>query len=276
MGIDAHQHFWQFTEAEYGWITANALVPLERDFLPADLRPLLDAHGIDGTVAVQARQTEEETRWLLSLADAHPWIRAVVGWVDLRAPDVAERLAALAHPRLAGLRHVVQDEPDGFLADSAFRDGVRQVGRAGLVYDVLVYGRQMPQAADFCAALDAQPLVLDHLGKPDIAGGDGLDTWRAALAELGAMEHVTAKASGLVTEAHWSTWTPADLVPFLDAALDAFGPGRLMFGSDWPVCTLAAPYDRVRAAVADWAAPLSADERAALFGGTAARVYGAG
>ena len=273
MRIDAHQHFWSYSAEHYGWIVDNGLTALERDFLPADLRPLLDAHGIDGTVAVQAQQSEEETRWLLGLADDHDWIRGVVGWTDLRAPDRAERIAALAHPRLVGIRHVVQDEADGFMEGEEFREGVRAVGAAGLVYDVLILGRQMDEAAELCGALDGQRLVLDHVGKPDIAGGAGMEAWGAALAALGAMDHVTVKLSGLVTEADWKRWTEADLVPVLDAALEAFGPGRVMFGSDWPVCTLAASYDRVHGVVERWASGLSEDERAALFGGTARKVY---
>jgi len=154
-----------------------------------------------------------------------------------------------------------------------FREGVRAVGAAGLVYDVLILGRQMDEAAELCGALDGQRLVLDHVGKPDIAGGAGMQAWGAALAALGAMEHVTVKLSGLVTEADWKRWTEADLVPVLDAALEAFGPGRVMFGSDWPVCTLAASYDRVHGVVERWASGLSEDERAALFGGTARKVY---
>lgn len=273
MRIDAHQHFWSYSAEQYGWIVDNGLTALERDFLPEHLRPLLDAQRIDGTIAVQARQSEEETRWLLELAGAHDWIRGVVGWVDLRSPDRSERIAAQAHPKLVGMRHVVQDEPDGFMAQPAFREGVRAVGAAGLVYDVLVYGRQMGEAVDLCGAHGDQRLVLDHAGKPEIKGGTGMDAWCAALRSLGAMEHVTVKLSGLVTEADWEGWTEADLVPVLDAALEAFGPKRLMFGSDWPVCTLAAGYERVHEVVEGWASSLADHERAALFGGTALEVY---
>lgn len=276
MRIDAHQHFWSFSNEEYGWIVENSLAPLERDFLPGDLRPLLEGAGVDGTVAVQARQSEEETRWLCGLSEKADWIRGVVGWADLRSRDVADRIADLAHPRLVGMRHVVQDEPDGFLAQPDFRAGVRAVGAAGLVYDVLVFGRQMGEAVEFCGALDGQALVLDHVGKPDIKGGTGMEAFRKGLRALRPMEHLSCKLSGLVTEADWEGWTEDDLRPVLDAALEAFGPERVMFGSDWPVCTLAADYGRVHGVVQGWSDALTQDERAALFGGNALRVYGLG
>ena len=278
MRIDAHQHFWNYDAAEYGWIADNGLDALARSFGPEDLRPLLDAKNIDGCIAVQARQTLEESRWLLGLAREHPWILGVVGWADLASPGLAADLDELGQvsqessDRLVGLRHVVQDEAPGFLDQTAFREGVREVGRRGLTYDVLVFARQMSEAARFCADLSGQQLVLDHIGKPEIAGGR-LDGWLEPMKELGRMDHVTVKLSGLVTEADHSAWTDADLRPFLDATLEAFGPARLMAGSDWPVCTLAAPHAETFRIVEDWAAPLSDSERASIFGGCAAAAY---
>lgn len=278
MRIDAHQHLWAFDEAEYGWIVEAGLEGLRRDFLGADLEALLEAHGIDGSVAVQARQTEEETRFLLESARAHPRILGVVGWVDLadeRArEDALDRFGA--DPLLVGVRHVVQDEPDGFLDHPAFRAGVAALGGRGLVYDLLVYERQLEEALRFVDALpDGLPIVLDHIAKPRIADG-ALEPWRERFTDLARRPNVTCKVSGLVTEADHAAWTEDGLRPYLDVALEAFGPGRLMFGSDWPVATLAATYGRWLGVVEAWAAPLSEEERAALFGGTAARVYGVG
>ena len=269
--IDAHQHFWRYDPAEYGWID-DSLAALKRDFLPADVQPLMTAAGFDGCVAVQARQTEEETRWLLSLADAHPFILGVVGWVDLTAPDVAARLERLAHRRLVGIRHIVQAEPDGFLAREDVRRGIAALERRRLAFDMLVYARQLPDAAAFAAAFPRHRLVLDHLGKPDIRG-DGFNVWYREVRRLAALPHVCAKLSGLVTEARWAAWTPETLRPYIDAALDCFGADRLMIGSDWPVCTVAGDYEAVTAAVADAVSALSAAERDAVLGVTAQRFW---
>ena len=255
MQVDAHQHFWFFDAEEYAWIVDNGLDALRRDFLPEDLKPILDAHGIDGTVAVQARQSLAETEWLLALASQHPWILGVVGWVDLAGGDVAEEVARLrglpGGARLVGMRHVIQDEPDGFMDAAAFRSGVRELGALGLTYDLLIHERQAAEAVRFCAALDGQPIVLDHFGKPLIKDGV-LEPWAGAIKELGAMPHVSVKLSGLVTEADWSAWTPDDLRPYIDVVMGAFGEERVMFGSDWPVCTLAGDYSAVRAAAEPW------------------------
>ena len=270
--IDAHQHFWRYDAARYGWIDGT-MTALRRDFLPDDLAPLMRADGVDATIAVQARQDDEETAWLLDLAARHPFIRGVVGWVDLQAADVEGRVERLAEtPRLVGLRHVVQAEPDGFLHRSAFHRGIAAVERSDLVYDILIHARQLPEAVRFAAAFPRQRFVLDHLGKPDVRGG-GLQEWQRRLHELAALPNVWCKLSGLVTEADWRAWTPAQLRPYLDAALDAFGPSRLMFGSDWPVCTVAATYRQVVALVRDAIAEYSADEQAHMLGKTAEEVY---
>ena len=286
MRIDAHQHFWNYDAAEYGWIADNGLDALARSFGPRDLRPLLDAKGIDGCIAVQARGTLGESRWLLELAHGNPWILGVVGWADLVSPELSADLDGLEElsrcsedpsgdrsgSRLVGLRHVVQDEADGFLDQEIFRRGVREVGRRGLTYDVLVFARQMAEAVRFCEALPGQRFVLDHIGKPEIAKGR-LDGWLEPLKELGRMDHVSVKLSGLVTEADHVGWTDDDLRPFLDATLEAFGPSRLMAGSDWPVCTLAATHGETFRLLEDWAAPLTDSERASLFGGAAEAAY---
>ena len=273
MRIDAHQHFWSYSPEQYGWI-GEGMEVLARDFGPEHLAPELEAATLDGAITVQARQDLEETRWMLSMAREHPFLRGVVGWVDLCSEEVTVQLDELgADPHLVGIRHVLQDEPDdGFMLRPDFQRGIGAMAGRGLVYDLLVFPRHLPNAVQLVDAFPEQPFVLDHLAKPPIAKGE-LEPWRADLRRLAEREHVCCKVSGMVTEADWARWRPDDLVPYMDAALEAFGPDRLMFGSDWPVCTLAAPYQAVHAVVADWGARLSEDERASLFGECAARVY---
>jgi L-fuconolactonase len=270
--FDAHLHFWHYDPIEYGWIDGT-MAALRRDFLPADAQAVMRCAGVDACVAVQARQTLEETRWLLELADAHPFIAGVVGWVDLQAEDAAAQIDSVAHhPRLVGIRHIVQSEPDDFFGRPAFRRGVARLARAGLSYDILVYARQLPAAVSFAAAFPDQHFVLDHLGKPDVRHGEYRE-WRAELDRLAALPHVWCKLSGLVTEADWRKWTHGMLRPYLDAALDAFGPSRVMMGSDWPVCTLAASYSAVLDLLESAVSEYSEDERAQILGGTARRFW---
>jgi L-fuconolactonase len=270
--VDAHVHFWRYDPAEYGWID-DALAPLRRDFLPPDLAPLAAAAGIDGVVAVQARQSLDETAFLLDLADRHPLVRGVVGWIDLQVDDVAAQVARFRGRPLVGLRHVVQDEPDdAFLLRPAFVRGVAALEDLGLAYDLLIRPRQLGAASELAARLPRQRFVLDHLAKPDIAGG-GLTAWEPGLRRLADRPNVLAKLSGLVTEADWSTWTPETLRPYLDVAWDAFGPDRLMVGSDWPVCTVAGPYGRVVGAAAAYVSDRPARERDAVLGDNAARFW---
>ena len=272
--IDAHQHFWRYRPETHGWIT-DALAVLKRDFLPEDLGPLLRAQGLDGCVAVQAAQSLDETRFLLALADAHPFVKAVVGWVDLLSPDLERELDAFAaHRHFRGVRHVAQDEPDdGWLARPGVVRGVGTLRRFDLTYDILVYARQLPAAFALARALPDQPFVVDHLAKPEIRA-KRLEPWRSDIRRLAALPHVHCKLSGLVTEAAWDRWTPADLQPYLEVALDAFGPDRVMIGSDWPVCLLAGDYPGVLGVVRQFIGSLSDDEQAAVLGGSAARFYG--
>jgi L-fuconolactonase len=248
---------------------------LRRDFLPADLAPALEQAGIDGCIAVQARSSAVETEFLLALSREHPFVRGVVGWVDLQMPGVADELARLAEePRLCGVRHVVQDEPDpAFLDRPAFRRGVAALARHGLVYDVLVYPRQLEAAGRFVAALPEQPLVLDHLAKPAIARGERRE-WERGFRALGAFPNLACKLSGLVTEAAWNAWKPSDFAFYLDVAFETFGEDRLLFGSDWPVCLLAArDYGAVHELVHGWSQRLSSTARDKLFGANAQRIY---
>ena len=274
MRVDAHQHFWRYDPAEYDWI-GEGMERLARNYLPADLAPLLTAEGIAGSVAVQARQTIEETRWLLGLAAKHPAILGVVGWVDLRSSEVREQLREFAaNPRFVGVRHVVQNEPDvRFLLGEAFVGGLRQLHGFGLTYDLLLFPPQLPAAVELAGMMPEQPFVLDHLAKPLIKPGI-LDPWQADLRALACHPNVSCKLSGLVTEAAWQGWKRADFAPYLEVALEAFGPKRLMLGSDWPVCLLAAEYPDVVGIVTDFIARLSDSEQALILGSTASRFYG--
>jgi L-fuconolactonase len=266
--IDTHQHFWRYRADEYAWIGED-MSAIRRDFLPGDAKREMDAAGVSACVAVQVRQTLDETRWFLELARQHPFIAGVVGWVDLQSPAVGDDLDAFAgEGRLVGIRHIVQGEPDGFMGWPAFRRGLGALQARGIPYDILVYARQLGAAVDLVDALPDQRFLLDHLGKPDIRGG-GYDAWRRDFDRLAERPNVWCKLSGLVTEAEWRGWTPAMLRPYLDRALEAFGPRRLMVGSDWPVCTVAATYAETMSLVFDALADYSADERAAVLSGTA-------
>ena len=266
--IDSHQHFWRYSPAEYDWID-ESMAAIRRDFLPEDAKREMDAAGVGAGVVVQVRQTVEETRWLLELADAHPFIAGVVGWVDLQSPAVGDEIDLVtAHPALVGNRHIVQAEPDDFLARPAFRRGIAALTARDLPYDVLVYARQIAAADALVSQHPNQRFLLDHLGKPDIRGGH-YDVWRRDFDRLATRPNVWCKLSGLVTEADWRRWTPGQLRPYLDRALEAFGPARLMVGSDWPVCTLAASYGETMALVLDALTEYAADEQAQVLSGTA-------
>jgi L-fucono-1,5-lactonase len=273
MKIDAHHHFWQFDAAQYGWINESMGV-LRCDFLPADLEQEIAAAGIDGVVTVHARQTLEETRWLLDLAEEHEFIRGVVGWVPLADPDIREQLDSLARvPALKGVRHVVQDEPDeSFLVGDAFNAGVDALVKHGLVYDILIYERQLPQAIQFVDRHPQQVFVLDHLAKPQVRKTI-VRPWREHIRQLAQRENVYCKVSGLTTEADWQSWTEEQLSVYLDTVLEAFGAKRLMFGSDWPVCLLATTYGGWHDLVRRHFAGLSAEEQSRIFGHTAVDVY---
>jgi L-fuconolactonase len=272
--IDAHQHFWRYGAREYGWIDAR-MGRIARDFLPADLAPELEATGFDGCIAVQARASAVESAFLLGLAREHAFVRGVVGWVDLCSPAVARELARFeGEPLLKGVRHPVQDEPDErFLLRPDFLGGMRALARFELVYELLVHPRHLEVARRFAAQFPEQAMVLDHLAKPAIARGER-DPWERQIRALAELPHVSCKLSGLITEARWNAWRPADFRFYLDVALDAFGEERLMFGSDWPVCLLAAAsYRDVAELVLAWSEGLTPAARAKLFGLNAARIY---
>jgi L-fuconolactonase len=272
MRIDSHHHFGRYDPAQYPWIRPEW--PIRRDYLPSDLEPLLSAGGFDGSIAVQARSSLEESRWLLELAERHAVVMGVVGWVDLRSPELEEQLTPLAtHPRFVGVRHVVQDEPDDrFLVRQDFLRGMRVLEPFRLVYDLLVFPRQLPAAIELAQQCAHQVFVLDHLAKPPIREGI-VCPWREHVHELARSPNVSCKVSGLVTESRWQDWERDDFRPYLDVVFEAFGPDRVLFGSDWPVCLLAASYPQVCDLVEAYTRPFKAEDRAKFFGGNAARIY---
>jgi L-fuconolactonase len=270
--IDAHQHFWNYDPEEYEWID-DSMASLRANFLPPDLSAELAGAGVIGTVAVQARQTITETKWLLELATENSFIRGVVGWAPIADPSFPKLLEALAdHPKLVGLRHVVQAEPDGFLSAAAFNDGIAALGSANLIYDILIVERQLSEAIEFVDRHPKQIFVLDHIAKPCIAENE-LEPWAESISELAKRENVYCKLSGMVTEANWHNWTAASLRPYVDVVLEAFGPRRLMVGSDWPVCIVASSYRRWFETLSELLAHLSSHERARVFAGTATEAY---
>ena len=270
--IDAHHHLWHYSTAEYAWID-DRMTALRRDFLPADLVLELAKTGVDGAVTVQARQTLEETRWLLELARSCEAIRGVVGWAPLAAPDFKAAVSALAtDPKLVGLRHIVQAEPEGFLDGLDFNRGVDAMQQIGLVYDVLIVESQLDEAIRFVDRHPRQPFVLDHIAKPKIATAE-IEPWQTRIRELSKRSNVCCKLSGMVTEDSWSSWSIESLRPYLDTVVEAFGTDRLMAGSDWPVCLLATSYPRWWQVLRDYFANFSDDERAKIFGATVTRIY---
>ncbi len=273
MRIDAHQHFWRYNPDEYGWID-DSMARLRRDFLPEDLKRETEAAGFDGAIAVQTRQTLEETRWLLELAASSLHVLGVVGWVDLRSPNVRSQLAEFAgNPKFLGVRHIVQSEPDDrFLLQPEFLRGIAALEEFDLSYDILIYPRHLPVAAEFVKRFPRQRFVLDHVAKPLIKSGS-LQPWQSGIRELAQNTNVFCKLSGLVTEADWKNWKAFDFEPYLNVALESFGRDRLMIGSDWPVCTVAASYSEVMGVVVEYLGKYPNDVREAILGGNAARFW---
>jgi L-fuconolactonase len=273
MRIDAHQHFWIYNSSEYAWLD-DSMASLRRDFLPKDLKTELDRSGFEGCVAVQVRQTIEETNWLLDLASESSFVRGVVGWVDLRSPQLQSELQALANqPKLVGVRHIVQSEPDDhFLLQSEFLHGVSLLEKHDLTYDILIYEKHLPVAIEFVRKFPRQRFVLDHLAKPRIRE-KLIHPWAERIGELAAFPNVYCKLSGLVTEADWEYWKPEQLTPYLDVAMECFGSDRLMMGSDWPVCTVAASHARAVDAIRQYLDRFPAAVREKVFGANAQSFY---
>jgi L-fuconolactonase len=271
--IDAHHHLWTFSAAEYGWISDQMAV-LRHDFLPDDLHKVMAQAGINGSVAVQARQNVEETRWLLELAGQHDFMKGVVGWAPLIDAGVAAELEKFAgNPKLKGIRHVLQDEPDErYMLRDDFNRGISELKRFNLAYDVLIFERHLPQTIQFVDKHPNQVFVVDHLAKPRVRF-HAVSPWAENLRELSKRPNVYCKISGLATEADHKKWTEQQLDVYIETVLSAFGPERVMFGSDWPVCLLAISYRRWAELVGDRLAKLSADEQARVWSGTAIEAY---
>lgn len=271
--IDAHHHLWRYTKEEYGWI-GPGMEALARDFLSGDIENELKACGIAGTIVVQAQQTIVETDWLLSVTESSQVIRGVVGWAPLCSGELGRVLEKWSsQKKLKGLRHVIQDEPDcEFMLRQDFNAGVSALQGTGLVYDILIYERHLRAAIAFVDRHPEQVFVLDHVAKPRIKDGT-MEPWRSEIVELAKRENVYCKVSGMMTESNWRTWTAEDLRPYFEVALSAFGPKRLMFGSDWPVCLLAASYRKWFDTVKEFVSPLTGGEQALILGEVARAVY---
>lgn len=273
MVIDAHQHFWQYDANRHAWISEEMKV-IQGDFLPEDLAPILQKNGINGCIAVQADQTLAETDFLIDLAKKHDFIKGVVGWVDLRADDVDDVLEQYAENKIVkGFRHIVQSETDiEFMLRPKFKAGISALGLFDFTYDILIFHDQLDQAIQLVKLFPDQKFVLDHIAKPDIKSGEFV-TWQTNIKKLALHQNVFCKISGMVTEAEWKTWKPTDFKVYLDTVVKAFGTERLMYGSDWPVCLVAATYEEQLGIVSDYFAGFSTLEKKKIMGGNASKFY---
>jgi L-fuconolactonase len=272
MRIDAHQHFWKFNPVRDAWITEKMSV-IRKDFLPTDLEPLLIQNNIDGCIAVQADQSEQETEFLLQQATRHSFIKGVVGWVDFRSKNITERLSWFSHFKIVkGFRHIVQAEPNGFLEDETFLNGIKKLDKHSFTYDILIYPHQLKEAFDFVQKFPNQKFVIDHLAKPCIKKGE-IDDWKKNIFPFRSLENVSCKISGMVTEADWGNWKAKDFIPYLDVILECLGTKRLIYGSDWPVCLLAATYELQLHIVEDYISQLSDSEKNNIMGENARVFY---
>lgn len=274
MKIDSHQHFWEYTPAEYGWISEQHAA-IKRDFLPSDLDPLLETNGIDACIAVQARQSIEETRWLLEIADSNLKVKGVVGWLPLCTSELISSLDQFSNnPRLVGVRHVIHDEKDDdFILRKDFNRGIQELGLRNLVYDILIFEKHLPQTIEFVDQHPNLQFVVDHIAKPRIST-DAFDTsWQKNIVELGKRENVACKVSGMVTEVVDPQWNSDLLEPYIQTVIKAFGPSRLLAGSDWPVCLLRAEYTLWYRTLCLAIKSLSEDEQSDILGETATRIY---
>lgn len=275
MRIDAHQHFWQLGQFDYSWLEKPGMERICRNFLPADLKPLLDATQIDRSIFVQTQHNVADNRWVLKLAEQSDWLAGVVGWVDLASPKCEEQLLEFVdHPKFVGIRHVTQDEPDeNFIVREEVLRGLAVLEKHEVPFDLLFYVQHLRHAPTLARRLPNLKMVIDHCSKPKIKNRQ-IDDWRRDLQAAAKFPNIFCKLSGLITEADWQNWKPADLKPYIDIALDCFGPQRCMYGSDWPVCLLAGSYERVVGALEECISDLSPTEQDAIFRGTATRFYG--
>ena len=274
MRVDAHQHFWIYEPVRDAWID-NSMQVIRRDFLPADLSGHLEKHNIDGCIAVQADQSEDETNFLLKLADENPWISGVVGWVDLMALDIEQKLEHYASfPKLKGFRHIVEAEPDDhFMLGDTFQRGISFLANFNFTYDVLIFPKQLWAAIQMVENFPEQNFVLDHIAKPDIKNGV-MEPWASEIKEIAKNENLYCKVSGIITEADHQNWNRDEIYPYLDVIFEAFGTDRLLYGSDWPVCLLAGSYEQVYQLIEKYVADFSEQEKAKIFGDNSAKIYG--
>lgn len=273
MKIDAHQHFWQYDREKHAWIDEEMKI-IRRDFPPNDLFPLLQGAEIDGTVAVQADETWRETEYLLDQASQYPWIKAVVGWVDIGNPKIGDYLdIASESPKLKGFREILQSRKPDYMLRSEFIKGIHLLGKRGFTYDILIFPEHLDASLQLVSKCPNQPFVIDHLAKPKIKTGEWKE-WRKKMALLAERELVYCKLSGMITEADLKKWTYEDILPYMEIALELFGPQKLMYGSDWPVCLIAGEYERVWEAINRFTDALSAGEKEKILGGTAREFYG--
>jgi len=274
--IDAHQHFWQRSQPfDYAWLDAPDLSPIRRDYLPDDLKPHLDTTGVRQSIFVQTQHSVAENRWVLGMAEQNDWLAGVVGWVDLASEVCEEQLLEFQnHPKFVGVRHITQDElDDDFIVRPGVLRGLKVLEKHGMPFDLLFYVRHLKHVDQLARELPGLPMVINHLAKPRIRDRS-MEDWLPAFKVASRHENVFCKLSGMITEADWVHWKPADLKPYVDAALEHFGPSRCMYGSDWPVCELAGSYERVYAALREALGDLSEEETFEILEGTARRFYG--
>ena len=273
MRIDSHQHFWKYNPSEYSWISDQMKV-LKRDFLPDDLLPELKGIKFDGSITVQARQSLEETRWLLDIAGKHEFVKGVVGWIDLNSEEAAIQLMEFVNSRkFVGVRHVLQDENDDrFMLSESFIRGIRMLGEYDLVYEILILPKHLSYADELVAGFPGHKFVLDHLAKPLIKDGS-MSPWKENMQKIARYPNVYCKLSGMVTEAQWKEWKREDFIPYLDVVFEAFGPSRLMIGSDWPVCTISSSYNKTMKLVLDYIKPFNQADKDMILGNNAIRLY---
>ena len=271
--VDTHQHFWIYNQEEYKWIDAS-MTKLQRNFLPSHLYREFKKNGIDFCVSVQARQTIQETKWLLELAQNNSFIKGVVGWVDLKSNSVEQELEQFAaYKKFKGVRHVLQDEDDDrYMLSSDFKKGISQLEKYGLTYDILIYPRHIKYACALVCEFPNQKFIVDHLAKPLMKEGK-IEPWKKDIRKLAKADNVFCKLIGMVTEANWNSWKHEDFIPYMEIILEAFGPNRLLFGSDWPVCTVAAKYEQVLEIVTNFISSLSPAEQAYIMGQNAIDFY---
>ena len=272
MVIDSHVHFWKYDKADLPWID-RSMKMLQKDYLPSNIELTLKRNGVDGCIAVQAVTSQLETRFLAELANTHPYIKGVVGWVDFMSADVAKQLDELKqYPSIVGVRHIVQSEPDDFLYNEQFRNGIVLLKEYGYTYDILIFPRQLKAAVDFVRAFPDQTFIVDHCAKPNVRNKE-MEEWRKGITDLAMFPNVSCKVSGLITEAEWKNWSPADFYPYLDVVFESFGIQRVMFGSDWPVMLLSGIYVQWKSLLEKYMEKMLPEEKDQFFGLNVMRIY---